>query len=88
MKRKIGLSDTDKGAEEAQIDLLRRASGARRFSLVRSLSASSITLSKRAIKRANPGLGQCQLDILFISFSYGEELSNRYKLFLQKRNRV
>ncbi len=49
---------TDVRAERVQIALLRQAGVARRFSLCRSLSASVIDLSRRALKDRMPGASE------------------------------
>ena len=52
------LSDTDTKVEEIQIFLIRKSSVSDRISRLRSLSQTVIQLSRRAIKRANPGLSE------------------------------
>ncbi len=47
--------DTHPEIEKVQISLIRKASIAKRLSTIQSLSQSVILLSRRAIKRANPG---------------------------------
>ena len=67
--------DTHPDAEKVQLDLLRNASTARRFALVRSLSRTVIGLSRRAIRRANPSAGELEIARAFISLHYGEKLA-------------
>ncbi|MHB9029338.1 MAG: hypothetical protein ACYC9O_11275 [Candidatus Latescibacterota bacterium] len=73
------LSDTDPKAEEFQIALLRRATVAERFALTRSLSRTVMQLSRRAIARANPGLSEQELDILFVKYHYGDQLAEKLR---------
>jgi hypothetical protein len=71
------LSDTSPEAEKVQIELLRRCSVAERFAKVRSLTARTFGLSKRAIARANPDLSPQELQIKFIELHYGKDLADR-----------
>ena len=77
--------DTTLEAEKVQIELIRKASISRRMSIVRSLSQTVIYLSKRAIKRANPLLSEQELDIVFVANHYGEELAERLRLYMERR---
>ena len=78
-------SDTRLGAENAQISLLRRASVAKRISRVRSLSQTTIQLSRRAISRANPELGEQELNLIFVAYHYGDDLADRLRRYLERR---
>ena len=51
-------ADTHPGAEKALIELLRRKTTAEKLNQIRSLSRMTIQLSKRALARANPQLGE------------------------------
>ena len=77
--------DTHPKAEEVQIHLIRQASVAQRIARMRSLTSSLMRLSKRAIRRANPGASQDELDVLFVKYHYGEELAFRFQAYLQQR---
>ena len=79
------LSDTHPEAAKVQIELLRKATVAERFSKVRSLTARSVRLSKRAISRANPGLTPEELRLRFIELHYGKDLAERVRVYLQNR---
>ena len=79
--------DTHPKAEEVQIQLIRQASIGQRISRMNSLTSSLMKLSKRAIRRANPGASQDELDVLFVKYHYGEELAIRFQAYLQKRKR-
>lgn len=69
------LSDSHPNAERVQLELLGSASVARRLALARSLSATAIQLSRRAIARANPDLSAQDLDLLFVEYHYGAALA-------------
>lgn len=78
--------DTHPGAEEMQILLLRQATVARRLAVMRSLSRTTIQLSRRAIHRANPTYSQLEVNLAFVAYHYGEELANRLGQYLEQRN--
>ena len=74
--------DTSFEAERVQIDLLRQATASRRFSLVRSLSQTTIQLARRAIRRAHPDHGEHEALLLFAAVHYGQELADGLRLRL------
>lgn len=77
--------DTHTKAEQFQISLLRKKSTASKFAQLRSLSKSTIQLSKRAIFRANQGINEQQVNLLFINLHYGQDLANKVKIYLSKK---
>ncbi len=77
--------DTHPKVEQIQINLIRQASVAQRISKMRSLTSSLMRLSKRAIRRANPGLSPDELDVLFVRYHYGENLAIRFQRYLHQR---
>jgi 2-keto-4-pentenoate hydratase len=78
--------DTHPQAEAIQIQLIRQATVAQRIARMRSLTSSLMRLSKRAIRRANPGATQAELDVLFVKYHYGEALAVRFQAYLEQRN--
>ena len=78
-------SDTDPRAERVQIELIRAASASRRFSMVRSLSQTVMTLSRRAIQRANPSWTEREVDLAFVAYHYGEDLAERLGEYLKRK---
>jgi hypothetical protein len=79
--------DTTPEAEKVQIDLIRKSSISRRISIVRSLSQTVIYLSRRSIQRSKPYLNKRELDIAFVSNHYGQELAERLRLYMEKKQR-
>lgn len=77
--------DTDPKAEAVQIALLQRFSTAKRARLARSLTASTISASRRTLRRLNPDLSERELMLLFVALSYGEALAGRLKAYLERR---
>jgi hypothetical protein len=77
--------DTSPQLEQVQISLLRRASVARRIASARSLSETVIDLSRRGIRRANPGLGGKELACMIVAHHYGPALGARLRTCLDSR---
>jgi len=77
--------DTSIEAERVQIELLRQAGVPRRVALARSLSQTAMFLSRRAIQRANPSFNQRQVDLAFVALHYGEDLAERLRLYLERK---
>ncbi len=76
--------DTRLEAEEVLISLFRKASIARKFSQIRSLSQTTLQLSRRAIARMNKKLSERQIDILFVSNHYGKEIATNLENYLNR----
>jgi hypothetical protein len=76
--------DTRLEAEEVLISLLRKASVARKFAQIRSLSQTTLQLSRRAIARTNKELSERQIDILFVSNHYGKEIATDLENYLNR----
>lgn len=77
-----GLSyyqDTPPEVENVQVNLLRKAGTGKRFTITLSLSQKVIALSKQALKKANPGLSDNELKILFIKNCYGAKIAEKVK---------
>ena len=79
------LSDTSPEAEKVQIQLLREASLQERFALVCSLTATAVSLSRRAIARANPDLTPEEVGVKFVELHYGKELAASLREYLKNR---
>ncbi len=77
--------DTSPEAERVQIELLRKASPAKRFGLVRSFSQSLIQASRQTIKQVHPEISQEELDLLYIELYYGKDLATRVRADLERR---
>jgi hypothetical protein len=75
--------DTDPEVEAKQVSLIRSSSVAERISRMRSLTQSAIQLSRRAIRRANPGLDPGELNLIFVSCHYGEKLAGLLREYLE-----
>lgn len=83
---KTQSTDTHINTESVLISLLRKQNTAKKFSIIRSLSQSTIQLSKRAIARANKGINEEQVNLIFIDLHYGKELAQKYQKYLDQKN--
>ena len=77
--------DTSSKAEKVQIELIRESSVSMRISKVRSLSQTTMYLSRRAIQRTNPFLSERELDLAFVANHYGENLAECLRLYLEHK---
>lgn len=78
------LSDTHPAAGKFQILMLQKASIAKRASLTISLSETVIRLARRAISRANPGLSEEEINLIFVANNYGSDLAERLSNYLKQ----
>ncbi|MBN2036676.1 MAG: hypothetical protein JW768_08050 [Chitinispirillaceae bacterium] len=72
-------ADTDPRAEAVLISLIRQSTVSERLARMRSMSQSVAELSRRAIKRANPGKNRTDLTVLYIQHFYGESLARDFQ---------
>ncbi|HET8853564.1 MAG TPA: hypothetical protein VFN02_13660 [Ktedonobacteraceae bacterium] len=77
--------DTSPEAERVQIELIRKASPAKLFGLVRSLSQTMIQASRNTIRRLHPDASEEELALIFLELYYGKELADRVRADLEKR---
>jgi len=78
----IQSSDTAPQAEKVQIELIRKSSVCKRVSIVRSLSQTTMYLSRRAIQRTSPSLSEREVDLAFVANHYGEKLAECLRLYM------
>ena len=79
------LDDTNPGIKEIQISLVRKAGVAERTTRMRSLSGTVANLSRRAIARTHPGYSQQEVDLIFVSLHYGNDIANRLERYLARK---
>lgn len=82
---KTQSADTHPDAEKVQIDLLRRATVARRSGLAHSLSQTAIQLARRAIQRAHPDADEEEIALTFVALHYDQDLADRLRADLARR---
>ena len=75
----------DPAAHAVQVELLRKATLARRFGLARSLSATTIELARAAIRRRHPEWTERDVMLEFARVHYGVELAERVRAYLVRR---
>jgi hypothetical protein len=73
---KTQSADTRPEAERIQVELLRKATGARRFALARSLSHTTMRLSREAIRRAHASADEASLQRLWVALQYSQSLAD------------
>ena len=78
------LSDTDEKIDKIQIDLIRKLSKSEGVSGLRSLTQTVISLSRRAIKQANPELSEKELKYKFMTYHYGNEIADKFKKYIDR----
>jgi hypothetical protein len=76
--------DTHPEIERIQIELIRKASPAKLFGIVRSLSQSMIQASRRNIRELHPKATEEELAFIFVELYYGKELAQRMQQHLLK----
>jgi hypothetical protein len=77
------LTDTHPDAHRVQVELFRRAGPARRLQVALDLSDETYTFARRAIERANPGVSQREVDLIFARVHYGKDIERRLRAFFQ-----
>jgi hypothetical protein len=73
-------------AEQLQAAGLRALSIGRRLHTAFGLSASVITLARRAIHRAAPSASHTAQNLRFVQLHYGEQLAAELEIDLQRRD--
>lgn len=73
------ISDTSAEAERVQFEILRKAGPQRRFQLCRELTAAMVGLSRRALARARPELGEREVLVEWVAVHYGRELAEGFR---------
>jgi hypothetical protein len=82
LQRPPMLTDTHPEAAQVQLDLIRRASVAKRISMMRSLTATLVSLSRRGIAEANPGMSEQDVNLHWAEINYGKELADEVRDYL------
>ncbi len=77
--------DTSPEMERMQIELIRKATPAKLFGLVRSMSQTMIETSIRNIRKSHPDASQEEITILFVELYYGKRAANLVRSQIEKR---
>jgi len=83
--RCTALSPRTPAAEALQLGLLRSRNAREKLSQVRSLSQLVVGLSRRGVRRVNPGKTPAELDSLFIRLHCGGSIAQRVADYRQRR---
>lgn len=68
-----------------QVRLLRAAGTTGRFARARSLTATTIALARRAIRRRHPDWSERDVLLEFVRVHYGADLASRVRAKLEQR---
>lgn len=77
--------DTSPEMERVQIELIRKASPAKIFGLVRSMSQTLMQASRENIRKLHPDASKEELTLIFVELYYGEEIANFVRTQMKKR---
>ena len=77
--------DTSSEMERVQIELIRKASPAKLFGLLRSMSQTMMQASRENIRRLHPDANKEELTLIYIELYYGKELANLVHTQMEKR---
>ena len=77
--------DTSPEMERIQIELIRKATPAKLFGLVRSMSQTMMQASRENIRRLHPDANKEELTLIFVELYYGKELANLVRTQMEKR---
>jgi hypothetical protein len=77
------LSDTSPEAERVQLDLIRKMTIAERLARASAWTRMAVKLSRQGIARANPGLDDRELAVLWVENQYGRDLAARLREYLR-----
>ncbi|MFI5271739.1 MAG: hypothetical protein ACHQ4H_01730 [Ktedonobacterales bacterium] len=83
---KTSSADTSPDAERVQLELMRHASATRRVRLACSLSATTIALSRRALRRTHPEMSDQDALLAWVAQQYDPELARRLRVAVASRN--
>jgi hypothetical protein len=70
--------------ERVQIELIRKASSAKLFGLIRSMSQTMMQASRENIRRLHPDANNEELTLIFVELYYGKELANLVRTQMEK----
>jgi hypothetical protein len=77
--------DTSPEMERVQIELNRKASPAKLFGLVRSMSQTMMQASRENIRKLHPDASKEELSLILVELYYGKEVANLVRTQMKKR---
>jgi len=69
------LSDTDPSMSHRQVLLMREAGTMGRWEAARDLTRTVVEFSRRALRRRYPEATQAELDRMFVTLHYGDDVA-------------
>src|SRR6266566_5057276 len=77
--------DTSPEMERVQIELIRKASIAKRFAIMQAWSQLLIEASRENIRRLHPDASKEELTLILVELYYGKELANLVRTQMERR---
>ncbi len=77
--------DTSPEMERVQIELIRKASPAKIFGLVRSMSQTMMQASRENIRKLHPNASKEELSLILVELYYGKEVANLVQTQMKRR---
>jgi hypothetical protein len=79
--------DTSPEAERVQIELIRKASPSKRFTLMEAWSQFLIEANKQGIRKNRPDLSEEEVGLIFVANNYSQALADQLREDLSRRKR-
>ncbi len=79
--------DTSPEMERMQIELIRKATPAKRFAIMQAWSQLLIEANKQRIRKDHPGIGEEEISLVFVARHYGQALADALRDDLARRLR-
>jgi hypothetical protein len=79
--------DTSPEMERIQIELIRKASPAKRFAIMQAWSELLIEANKQHIHKNHPDASEDEISLIFVAQHYGQELADRLRAHMASRQR-
>ena len=79
--------DTSPEMERIQIELIRKASPAKRFAIMQAWSELLIEANKQRIHKDHPDASEDEISLIFVTQHYGQELADRLRADMARRQR-
>ncbi len=77
--------DTSPEMERVQIELIRKASIAKRFAIMQAWSQLLIEANKQRIHKDHPDASEEELTLILVELYYGKQLANLVRSQIEKR---
>ena len=79
--------DTSPEMERVQIELIRKASPARRFAIMEAWSQLLMEANKQHIRKDYPGASEEEISLIFVARHYGQALADGLRADMTRRRR-